>query len=137
MLRENDTLVLIDFGLARSVEGAPNSTRTGVLRGSPYYMSPEQALGEDLDGRTDLYSLGILFYEMVTGRKPYTGLSAIDVLQQHVTAPVPQLPHSHVHLQALLEGLIAKSRDDRFANAAQAIEAIAGMRALRRTGSRR
>src|SRR5580698_5898235 len=137
MLRENDTLVLIDFGLARSVEGAHNSTRTGVLRGSPYYMSPEQALGEELDGRTDLYSLGILFYEMVTGRKPYTGLSAIDVLQQHVTAPLPQLPHSHLHLQALLEGLIAKSRDDRFATADQAIEAIAGMRALRRTGSRR
>src|SRR5580692_10243703 len=137
MLRENDTLVLIDFGLARSVGGAHNSTRTGVLRGSPYYMSPEQALGEELDGRTDLYSLGILFYEMVTGRKPYTGLSAIDVLQQHVTAPVPQLPHSHVHLQALLDGLLAKSRDDRFASAAQAVEAIAGIRALRRTGTRR
>ncbi len=137
MLRENDTLVLIDFGLARSVGGAANSTRTGVLRGSPYYMSPEQALGEDLDGRTDLYSLGVLFYEMITGRKPYTGMSAIDVLQQHVTAPLPQLPHSHMHLQALLDGLIAKSRDDRFATAEQAIEAIAGMRALRRTGTRR
>jgi DNA-binding response OmpR family regulator len=137
MLRENDTIVLIDFGLARSLGNGPSSTRTGVLRGSPYYMSPEQALGEDLDGRSDLYSLGILFYEMVTGRKPYTGLSAIDVLQQHVTAPVPQLPHSHVHLQALLEGLIAKSRDERFASAEQAIEAIAGMRALRRTGTRR
>ena len=137
MLRENDTVVLIDFGLARSVGSGPNNTRTGVLRGSPYYMSPEQALGEDLDGRTDLYSLGVLFYEMITGRKPYTGLSAIDVLQQHVTAPVPQLPHSHAHLQALMEGLIAKSREDRFATANQAIEAIAGMRALRRTGSRR
>ncbi len=137
MLRENDTIVLIDFGLARSLDGASNNTRTGVLRGSPYYMSPEQALGEDLDGRSDLYSLGVLFYEMITGRKPYTGLSAMDVLQQHVTAPVPQLPHTHVHLQALLEGLIAKSRDDRFASAAQAIEAIAGIRALRRTGTRR
>ena len=137
MLRENDTLVLIDFGLARSLGGVINGTRTGVLRGSPYYMSPEQALGEDLDDRSDLYSLGVLFYEMITGRKPYSGLSAIDVLQQHVTAPVPQLPHSHVHLQALLEGLIAKSRTERFASAAQAIEAIAGMRALRRTGSRR
>ena len=137
MLRENDTIALIDFGLARGVDGASNATRTGVLRGSPYYMSPEQALGETLDGRTDLYSLGILFYEMITGRKPYTGSSAIDVLQQHVTAPVPQLPHSYVHLQALLEGLIAKSRDDRFASADQAIEAIAGMRALRRTGTRR
>jgi DNA-binding response OmpR family regulator/predicted Ser/Thr protein kinase len=137
MLRENDTIVLIDFGLARSLGGAANITRTGVLRGSPFYMSPEQALGEDLDGRTDLYSLGVLFYEMITGRKPYAGVSAIDVLQQHVTAPVPQLPHSYEHLQALLEGLIAKSRDDRFASAEQAIEAIAGMRALRRTGSRR
>jgi eukaryotic-like serine/threonine-protein kinase len=137
MLRENDTIVLIDFGLARSLDGGQNNTRTGVLRGSPYYMSPEQALGEDLDGRSDLYSLGVLFYEMITGRKPYTGLSAMDVLQQHVTAPVPQLPHSHVHLQALLEGLIAKSRDDRFANAAQAVEAIGGIRALRRTGTRR
>ncbi|HEX3835919.1 MAG TPA: protein kinase [Steroidobacteraceae bacterium] len=137
MLRENDTIVLIDFGLARSVDGAANITRTGVLRGSPYYMSPEQALGEDLDGRTDLYSLGVLFYEMITGRKPYTGHSAMDVLQQHVTAPVPQLPHTHVHLQALLEGLLAKSRDDRFTSAEQAIEAIAGIRALRRTGTRR
>jgi len=137
MLRENDTIVLIDFGLARSADGTPGSTRIGVLRGSPFYMSPEQALGEQLDGRTDLYSLGILFYEMVTGRKPYTGMSAIDVLQQHVTAPVPQLPHSHAHLQALLEGMLAKSREDRFANAAQAVEAIAGMRALRRTGTRR
>ena len=137
MLRENDTIVLIDFGLARNFGGGPSNTRTGVLRGSPYYMSPEQALGEDLDGRTDLYSLGILFYEMLTGRKPYSGLSAMDVLQQHVTAPLPQLPHSNVHLQALLEGFIAKSRDDRFATADQAIEAIAGMRALRRTGSRR
>ena len=137
MLRENDTIVLIDFGLARSLDGGQNNTRTGVLRGSPYYMSPEQALGEDLDGRSDLYSLGVLFYEMITGRKPYTGLSAMDVLQQHVTAPVPQLPHSHVHLQALLEGLIAKSRDERFASAAQAVEAIAGIRALRRTGTRR
>ena len=137
MLRENDTIVLIDFGLARSLGGSANLTRTGVLRGSPFYMSPEQALGEDLDGRSDLYSLGVLFYEMLTGRKPYTGLSAIDVLQQHVTAPVPQLPHAYLHLQALLEGFIVKSRDERFASAEQAIEAIGGMRALRKTGSRR
>jgi DNA-binding response OmpR family regulator len=129
MLRENDTIVLIDFGLARSV-GASHITRTGVLRGSPYYMSPEQALGEELDGRTDLYSMGILFYEMITGRRPYTGLSAIDVLQQHVTAPVPQLPHSQLHLQSLLEGLVAKSPEDRFLNAEQATEAICGMQTL-------
>jgi eukaryotic-like serine/threonine-protein kinase len=132
MMRDNDTLVLIDFGLAVPVDGSSRSTRTGVLRGSPYYMSPEQALGEELDGRTDLYSLGIIFYEMLMGRKPYSGNSPMDVLQQHVTGPVPQLPHSLAHLQALMEGLLAKSREDRFASAAQALEAITGMRALRR-----
>ncbi|MGH8149037.1 MAG: protein kinase domain-containing protein [Steroidobacteraceae bacterium] len=131
MLRDNDEVVLIDFGLARQLHGGHQSTRKGVLRGSPYYMSPEQALGEKLDARTDLYSLGIIFYEMLTGRKPYIGTSAIEVLQQHVNAPLPRLPRPLEHLQSLLDGLLAKSPDDRFASAAQAIEAVSGMRALR------
>lgn len=131
MVREDDSIVLIDFGLARHLEGGIQSTRKGVLRGSPYYMSPEQALGEELDARTDLYSLGIIFYEMLTNRRPFTGTTAIDVLQQHVNAPLPQLPEHLSHLQQLLDGLLAKSREDRFANAAQVVEAIAGMRALR------
>ena len=131
MLRENDELVLIDFGLARALQGSMHSTRKGVLRGSPYYMSPEQALGEELDGRTDLYSLGIIFYEMLTTRRPYTGTSAIEVLQQHVNAPLPRLPKPLEHHQSLLDGLLAKSKDERFANAAQVVEAVAGMRTLR------
>lgn len=125
-----DEIVLIDFGLARNLHSI-NSTRKGVLRGSPYYMSPEQALGEELDPRTDLYSLGIIFYEMLTGRKPYTGTSAIDVLQQHVNAPLPKLPEPVAHHQQLLDGLLAKSREDRFKDAAQVVEAISGMRELR------
>src|SRR5262249_10350228 len=68
MLRDNDEVALIDFGLARALDGSTPSTRTGVLRGSPYYMSPEQALGEVLDARSDFYSLGIMYYEMLTGR---------------------------------------------------------------------
>jgi eukaryotic-like serine/threonine-protein kinase len=132
MMRDvSDEIVLIDFGLARNLHGSLQSTRKGVLRGSPYYMSPEQALGEELDPRTDLYSLGIIFYEMLTGRKPYTGTSAIDVLQQHVNAPLPRLPEPLAHHQQLLDGLLSKSREDRFKNAAQVVEAIAGMRALR------
>ncbi len=134
MLRDNDEIVLIDFGLARNLHEGNQSTRKGVLRGSPYYMSPEQALGERLDARTDLYSLGIIFYEMLTGTKPYTGTSAIEVLQQHVNAPLPRLPKPLEHLQPLLDGLLAKSPDDRFASAAQAVEAIAGVRALREAG---
>src|SRR5579872_5227489 len=131
MLRENDEIVLIDFGLARNVAGGLQSTRKGVLRGSPYYMSPEQALGEELDARTDLYSLGIILCEMLTGRKPYTGGSAIEVLQQHVNAALPKLPAGLEHLQSLLDGLLAKSRDERFASADQVVEAVAGLRALR------
>ena len=94
MLRENDAIVLIDFGLARQLDGGLKSTRTGVLRGSPYYMSPEQAMGEELDARSDLYSLGVIYYELLTGKRPYAGASAIEVLEQHVNAPVPRLPES-------------------------------------------
>jgi DNA-binding response OmpR family regulator len=135
MLRQTDEVVLIDFGLARNVDGGLQSTRKGILRGSPYYMSPEQALGEKLDARTDLYSLGIIFYEMLTGRKPYTATTATYVLHQKVTAPAPRLPQPLEHLQSLLDGLLAKSPDDRFANAAQVVEAVSGMRALREAGA--
>ncbi|MEP7242141.1 MAG: protein kinase [Gammaproteobacteria bacterium] len=128
MLRDNDDVVLIDFGLARNLEGGLQSTRTGVLRGSPYYMSPEQALGEKLDARTDLYSLGIIFYEMLTGKKPFGGTSAIEILQEHVNAPVPPLPERYAFHQPLLERLLAKSRDQRFGSAEEVIEAIATAR---------
>jgi eukaryotic-like serine/threonine-protein kinase len=128
MLRDNDDVVLIDFGLARNLEGGLQSTRTGVLRGSPYYMSPEQALGENLDARTDLYSLGIIFYEMLTGKKPFSGSSAIEVLQQHVNLPVPQLPERCAHYQPFLSKLLAKSREERYASAEEVIAAIALLR---------
>jgi DNA-binding response OmpR family regulator len=131
MLRDNDDVALIDFGLARNLEGGLQSTRTGVLRGSPYYMSPEQALGEELDARTDFYSLGIIFYEMLTGRKPFSGSSAIEVLQQHVNTPVPSLPDTFAHHQTLLTRLLAKARDERFASAEEVIEAIATARLAR------
>ena len=85
MLREDGQIVLIDFGLAKNLGGGTRSTAAGILRGSPYYMSPEQAQGSDLDARSDLYSLGVILYEMLTGTKPYSGTSAIEVLQQHVS----------------------------------------------------
>jgi eukaryotic-like serine/threonine-protein kinase len=128
MLRENDEVVLIDFGLARTLDGGAHSTRTGVLRGSPYYMSPEQALGEELDGRSDLYSLGVIYHEMLTGKKPFTGTSAMEVLQQHVNAPPPLLPLSLSRHTALLARLLAKRREDRFNTAQEVIEAAAALR---------
>jgi len=127
MLRDNGSVVLIDFGLARSLLGGDGSTRTGVLRGSPYYMSPEQAQGEALDARTDLYSLGVILYEMLAGRKPYLGASAIDVLQQHVMAPVPELPMHQLSYQPLLERLMSKSREQRIASCDELLAALEQM----------
>ncbi|HEV2442233.1 MAG TPA: protein kinase, partial [Steroidobacteraceae bacterium] len=128
MLRDNDEIALIDFGLARNLDGDAHSTRTGVLRGSPYYMSPEQALGEELDARSDLYSLGVIYHEMLTGKKPFTGGSAMEVLQQHVNAPPPRLPLSLSRHAPILSRLLAKRREDRFNTADEVIEAAAALR---------
>ncbi|MBV8405724.1 MAG: serine/threonine protein kinase, partial [Gammaproteobacteria bacterium] len=129
MLRDNDSVALIDFGLARSVDGSTISTQTGVLLGSPYYMSPEQAQGDGLDARSDFYSLGVICYELLTGQKPYIGGTAMEVLQQHVNAPLPALPADLSRYEPLLARLMAKSRADRFATAAEIIAATNALRA--------
>jgi eukaryotic-like serine/threonine-protein kinase len=127
MLRENDAVALIDFGLARSLDGNTVSTQTGVLLGSPYYMSPEQALGEALDARSDFYSLGVICYEMLTGQKPYVGGTAMEVLQQHVSAPLPVLPPDLSRYESFIRRLLAKARGERFMNAAEIIAAVTAL----------
>lgn len=126
MLRENDEIVLIDFGLARAMCADITTTHTGLLRGSPYYMSPEQAQGATLDARSDLYSLGVVLFEMLSGRKPYVGGTAIEVLQNHVTAPIPALPGEHAALQPLIDRLLAKAPSQRFASAGELLAALPG-----------
>ncbi|MCK6478559.1 MAG: serine/threonine protein kinase, partial [Phycisphaerales bacterium] len=78
MFREDDSLVLIDFGLAKQAQFKAGITGTGAIFGTPYYMSPEQGEGNAVDQRSDIYSLGIVFYEMLTGRKPYDGPAAMS-----------------------------------------------------------
>ena len=125
MLRENGQVVLIDFGLAKNLGHHTHSTAVGVLRGSPYYMSPEQAQGADLDERSDLYSLGVIYYEMLTGERPFLGATALDVLHQHVESPIPELPPELSRHQAVIDGLLSKFADDRYGSADDLLGALA------------
>jgi eukaryotic-like serine/threonine-protein kinase len=117
MLREDNSPVLIDFGLARRSLDEIGSTGVGQVLGSPYYISPEQAQGQRVDVRTDLYSLGVMFYEMLTGQRPYGGRSAVAIMSQHTSAPVPSLPESTAMQQPLLDRLMAKQQSARYASA--------------------
>jgi DNA-binding NarL/FixJ family response regulator len=117
MLREDNSPVLIDFGLARRSLDEIGNTGVGQVLGSPYYISPEQAQGQRVDVRTDLYSLGVMFYEMLTGQRPYGGRSAVAIMSQHTSSPVPLLPEATAAQQPLLDRLMAKQQHSRYASA--------------------
>jgi tRNA A-37 threonylcarbamoyl transferase component Bud32 len=121
LFRSDGTPLLGDFGIAKDFTVDNELTSTGTILGSPFYMSPEQAEGLPVDGRTDIYSLGVIFYEMLTGEKPYEGDSAIKVIMKHIQSPVPQLPPELDQFQPLLNRLMAKSRDQRIPDAAQLV----------------
>jgi len=117
MLRRDGSLALADFGIAKHVEMFITDTAHGQVVGTPYYLSPEQALGQAVDARCDLYSLGVMFHEMLTGRKPYRADSAEALLDLHIQAPVPQLEGRHERLQPVLDQLMAKDRAQRYPSA--------------------
>jgi len=127
LFRDGDTPVLTDFGIARAAapDGeATQLTRVDTIIGSPKYMSPEQILGQELDHRSDLYSLGIVFYEMLTGRPPFSGGDVVALAMKHCSEPLPPLPRELRRLQKLLDRLTAKRPEDRFASATEMVEAI-------------
>ncbi|MGC1953980.1 MAG: protein kinase, partial [Gammaproteobacteria bacterium] len=125
LFREDDTPVLGDFGIARSIDSnTTHLTKTGLSVGTPSYMSPEQVAGRTIDGRSDLYSLGIVFYEMLTGAPPYRGESIIATSLKHLTEPVPQLPQPLSFLQPVMERMLAKAPNDRFSDVQAFIEAL-------------
>jgi eukaryotic-like serine/threonine-protein kinase len=117
MLRDDNSPVLIDFGLARRSLDDAGTTGIGQVLGSPYYISPEQSQGQRVDARTDLYSLGVMFYEMLTGQRPYAGRSAVAIMEQHSNSPVPVLPAPTAVQQPLLDRLMAKQQSARYTSA--------------------
>ena len=115
MFRDRFTPVLTDFGIARQRDAqATRLTQTGMMIGTPTYMSPEQAMGEDVDGRSDQYSLGVLFYEMLTGEAPFTGETPLNVVLAHLHQPAPPLPAQFAHFQPVMDRLLSKKPDHRY-----------------------
>ena len=117
MLRAGRIPVLTDFGIARELTSSHTRiTAENMIVGTPIYMSPEQVSGGEVDGRSDLYALGIMFFELLTGQPPYRGDTPIAVCMQHLTAALPTLPAELEDLQPVLDRMLAKKREERYAD---------------------
>jgi len=127
--RADGSHALGDFGIARAANADSALTQEGLAIGTPYYMSPEQIQGQPLDGRSDLYSLGVVLHQLLTGRLPYVGTADVAVGIQHVHAPLPKLPPPLAACQPLLDLLLAKRPQDRIADAAELVRHVAALQA--------
>jgi serine/threonine protein kinase len=106
--------LLSDFGVARSITENSELTATGTAIGTPTYMSPEQATGQEVDGRSDQYALGVLFYEMLAGKPPFVGETAMQIAFAHVHQPPPSLPGGYDFIEPLVMKMLAKDPKQRF-----------------------
>ncbi len=124
MFRDDGSLAIVDFGIAKHVD-AVDRTNVGEVLGTPRYMSPEQVQGRALDLRTDIYSAGVLLFQMLTGRHLFEGDTAVEVALQHLNKPPPPLPEPLQGYQRLLDKLLEKDREARFRNADEVIGFLA------------
>jgi serine/threonine protein kinase len=124
MFRDDGTIALVDFGSARRDADPVAKTLAGVVIGTPYYLSPEQALGGTADERSDLYSVGVMFYELLTGQRMYAAGSLVALFEMHKTAPIPRLPENLARHQRFLERLVSKKPDERYKSASEALVAL-------------
>jgi serine/threonine-protein kinase PpkA len=124
LFRADGTAVLSDFGIAKSLDDRTQFTQAGFAVGTPSYMSPEQARGQEIDGRADLYALGVVLYEILVGKLPYNGTDALSTALAHLTEPLPELPLHHGRYQDVLRKLLAKDPNERFPDAAALLLAL-------------
>jgi serine/threonine-protein kinase PpkA len=135
LFRQDGTPVLCDYGIAKDFERETDVTVDGTVIGTPDYLAPEQARIENIDGRTDIYALGIIFYEMLTGKKPYEAGSPVEIVFKHLNEPIPELPEEFAAYQPLLEKMTAKEPEDRFEDAADFLSAVTELRVNNAVGS--
>jgi CheY-like chemotaxis protein len=124
LFRDDATLVLTDFGIAKDLVSNQRLTQDKILLGTVHYMSPEQISGGAVDLQTDLYSVGALLYHMLTGAPPYHAETPWDLMQAHLSAPIPRLPDAIAACQPLIDGLLAKDPEDRFLTTKELKEGI-------------
>ncbi|HXZ53980.1 MAG TPA: protein kinase [Burkholderiales bacterium] len=124
MARGDGSIVLADFGIAKRVDDERNRTRHGELYGTPYYVSPEQIEGNPATAQSDIYALGIIFHEMLTGQRPFEAESVSGLIALHVSAPRPRLPEQLSDFQTLLDRMIAVDPRERYKTADELIEGI-------------
>ena len=133
MLTDDNRLILIDFGSASMRLTASELSRSDLCTGTPYYVCPEQILDRDPDGRGDLYSLGVVLYEMLVGALPYVGSTLNEIFVGHRSLAVPRLPQRVLRYQPIIDRLLAKDPGDRYASAALFLEDLGAVSAPVRT----
>ena len=124
MIRDDGSLAIADFGIARRIGGVLGPTQHGDIIGTPYYLSPEQVQGLPADHRSDIYSLGVMFYEMLAGERAYVAETAMALMHQHVNSPVPRLREALKRYQPLLERMMNKDKDRRFGGASEIVDFV-------------
>lgn len=129
MFHESGKAVLVDFGIAKEGDAESSFTQVGAVVGTPHYMSPERCMGKPIDARSDLYAMGVMFFEMLTGHKVFEGRDTFAVSYAHVYEPVPPLPPEHARFQPIVNKLLAKDPKDRYQSAAEMVAALKKHRA--------
>lgn len=124
MFRGDDSLALADFGISKKLDQEMDLTTVGQVLGTPVYMSPEQGTGKDIDHRSDLYSAGILLYELLTGERPYQANTPAALIYKHIYDPIPRLPAALERYQAIIDKAMAKDPGDRYQSAREFIAVL-------------